>query len=216
MSHPDSAWQNTVQQTRATLLAKLAPDHPAREDAWKQFLELYVPAMRRYARSRHANADQAEEVVAIVVAAFCARIEAGWAYEPGTQPGRFRAFLRTATVRATSRLHEKQKGAVSLIADADVPTHDASALEALSAEEERALFEEALARVKATANPAHVQAWEMQTLHGVPPAQVAQELSASIDAVHQHRSRINRMLREQVERLRQEADALDRPAQARA
>lgn len=211
MSDTAAPWHATIQHTRATLLARLVPDHPAREEAWRQFVELYVPAIRRYARSRQANADQAEEVVAIVVAAFCKRIEDGWAYEQGAAPGRFRAFLRTATVRATTRLLAKERSAKPLIEEADAPLHDASALDAMAAEEERAIFDEALERVKASANPQHVRAWEMQTLHAVPSAQVAQELGASVDAVQQHRSRINRALREQVERLRQTAEELDQP-----
>jgi len=90
--------------TRATLLLRLRD----RTDklSWEEFHDRYGDLLFRYARRRGASAVDAEDIVQDVEMSLLSALD-GFEYD--ASKGRFRAYLRTAVVRAMGRKAKKDQ-----------------------------------------------------------------------------------------------------------
>jgi RNA polymerase sigma-70 factor (ECF subfamily) len=79
-----------MESTRASLLIRIRDRQNAR--AWEEFDSLYRPMLRRFARARGLDANEAEDVVQQCMAAIIGHI-GQFDYDPGK--GRFKGWLRT-------------------------------------------------------------------------------------------------------------------------
>ncbi len=191
--------------TSATLLFRLRDleDH----EAWAAFVERYAPVVftwcRRFALQDSDAADVTQDVLVKLM-----RSMREFRYEPGR--GRFRGWLKTVTANAVRDLARSWEGRIrgsgddtgrEILNSLQAP----AAIDALSAEIEAQYQNELLSRAADSIRERVKQntwaAWELTSLQLLPAAKAAQELGISIGDVYVSRSRVNKMLGEEVQRL---------------
>ncbi|MCA9285989.1 MAG: sigma-70 family RNA polymerase sigma factor, partial [Phycisphaerales bacterium] len=95
--------------TQATLLARLAD----RDDgtAWNEFCDRYGELIRGFARRRGVQDHDCDDIVQEVLIALASAMPQ-FRYDP--EKGRFRAYLKTATIRAVCKKSFQRNRPVSL------------------------------------------------------------------------------------------------------
>ena len=172
-----------------------------REMAWSDFHARYAPAIAGFARRCGASAQDIDDIVQDVMAAFCS-VSGEFAYDPAK--GRFRSWLKTCTVRAAVRRAGKN------LRFRGVPLEEVPQLE-LAVEPvwadvwEQQLVSLALDQLRMNSNGSLAfRAFEQYVLVDRPADVIARELGTSIDNVHQAKSRMTKQLRELVAQLQDE------------
>jgi len=118
--------------THASLLLRLRNE--ADEAAWREFNERYGELIRGFARRRGLQPADCEDVAQDVMLSL-SKVMPGFDYD--AKKGKFRSYLKTATLRAILRKNQKKHGEVALgdieeatrIADADDAVEEAWDLE---------------------------------------------------------------------------------------
>ncbi len=192
-------------QTRGSLLIRLnAEGTDEREVGWQDFYDRYVPLITGFARRAGAKDEEAEDVAHEVMANFF-RASQRFEYDPNT--GRFRGYLKAATLNAMRARWRKQRPMVDIDAGTDLPLEDRYDVDdAWDREWTRSLISRALATVRHSGKQSE-QSWEAFELYGrrgVPIDEVAERLGMKPDAIRQAKSRISRQVRQEIERLRTE------------
>ena len=195
--HPTTADRHL---TRASLFDRLRDGTgPARELAWGEFHARYAPVVAGFARRCGAGAQDVDDIVQDVIAAFFA-VSGEFAYDPAR--GRFRGWLKTCAVRCAIRRAGKN------LRFRGVPLDQVSGVE-LAVEPlwndvwEQALVAQALALIREECRDGIAfRAFERYVLLDQPAERVAAELGVSVDVVYQSKTRITRQLREAVRRVR--------------
>ena len=192
-------------QTRGSLLIRLnAEGTDEREVGWQDFYDRYVPLITGFARRAGAKDEEAEDVAHEVMANFF-RASERFEYNPDT--GRFRGYLKAATLNAMRARWRKQRPMVDVDAGTDLPIEDRCDVdEAWDREWTRNLISRALATVRHSGKQSE-QSWEAFELYGrrgVPIEEVSERLGMKPDAIRQAKSRIARQVRQEIERLRAE------------
>lgn len=200
--------------TPPSLFGRLGSAEPRpREMAWREFYHRYVPVIRAFARSLGVRPGDVEDVVHDVLLGFFGT-RATFVYDPAK--GRFRNYLKTATVRAlAARRRQGKVPTVSLgggdgaarvageLADANVPWVD----DAWTAEWERHVLDRAMADVRqAYRDNKTFRAFELFAILGLPADEVAGRLDMTADGVYQAKKRVTDALRKRVAEM--EADEL--------
>ncbi len=188
--------------TRPSLLLRLRD--PRDKDAWRQFVELYVPLVYRFARKCGLQDADAADVTQEVLRAV-ARSSRRLTYDP--RRGSFRAWLLTVVrsklcdFRAAQQRHGRAAGGpVAQEALANVPAPEAEA--ALWDEEyERRVFAWAAEQVRGTFEPSSWEAFSQTALEGKSGKEVARALGLSVGAVYIAKSRVLARLREVIEQV---------------
>jgi RNA polymerase sigma-70 factor (ECF subfamily) len=174
-------------QTRESIFLRLKQsDARPREIAWGQFRDRYAPVIAGFARNLGAAPQDVDDVVQdVLVGVF--QVCPTFVYEASR--GRFRGYLKTCTVHALNRRRRENRRYVAIPEDVDPA--DTRVEETWNDEWERQLLARAVARVRrAYRNNRTFQAFERTALKGQPPADVAAELSMSLDSVYQARTRL--------------------------
>ncbi len=162
----------------------------------------------RYARSRGASHDDAEDIVQEVEMQFFKAMD-GFEYD--ARKGRFRAYLRSAVIHAMSRRATRQaRQPVGL----DPRTFDCLLGEQESREDDRWEFEwklhrlrQAVQSIAAEFDPTALKAFEMHILAGCPVIKTAEELGLSKWGVYRAKNRILKRVKEKLAELDPDADA---------
>lgn len=94
-----------------TLIARLA-DRARREDAWRDFQELYGNVVFRMARAGGLPRQDAEDVLANVMANFCQSVRSG--FKPWPKPAKFRTYLRSITNRQIAEQRRAGQAQIAL------------------------------------------------------------------------------------------------------
>lgn len=193
--------------TRPSLLARVHATGAAGqdEDAWREFVAIYRPAVYRLARGRGLQHADAEDLAQGVFAAVHRAI-GRWEADPAR--GRFRAWLATATRNAavnalTRKPRDVAAGGTSaqdLLAILTEPDDD-RAEAALRREYRRSLFRQAAGRVRGEFSAGIWQAFHLTAVEGHSVEEAASILGKTAGAVYAARSRVMRRLRSEVERL---------------
>lgn len=187
--------------TGTTLFAVLRDPHNSRE--WNRFVERYGPRVFAWCRARGLQTADAEDATQEVLQRF-ARIAPSFRYDH-SQAG-FRAWLRTVTRNVLSDLardwQRRQAGGnavasarLELLAGADDLDRE------LGAELHRELLEQAMNLVRLRVEPQTWAAFELLALQGKSGKEAAAELQLSIASAYMARSRVNRLLTEEVRKL---------------
>jgi RNA polymerase sigma-70 factor (ECF subfamily) len=190
---------NTNSQTGATLFALL--ESPSDSGAWSRFVERYRPIIFRWCKSRGLQDADAEDVTQEVLGKF-AKVAGRFIYDP-TKAG-FRAWLRTVTRHALADL-AGEKARAPFSGDARAQTllemlQSADDLEGqLDEELQRELLQRAMSVIRQRVEPKTWRAFEL-LVEGRSGNDVARELDLSVAAVYMAKSRIQRMLAEEVRR----------------
>ena len=189
--------------TRASIFQRLVEPKPeVRESAWTEFRQRYAPIIAGFANKCGASRSDIDDIIQDVMTNFMGR-SGNFQYDPSK--GRFRGYLKTCTVRASIRLAGKNMRFRGLplaeVADAEM------AVEPLWDDLwEQQLVAQALQIVREeNADKPAFRAFEQYVLLDRQADIVANELSISVNSVHQAKSRITKQLREIVQQLRKEA-----------
>ena len=191
--------------TRGSLLLRLnASGTLEREIGWRDFYDRYVPLIKGFAGRAGAGGEEAEDVAHEVVANF---FRASHRFEYDATHGRFRGYLKAATLNAMRARWRKRGGQVNLGEHDEVRIDDPGYVDDVWAQEwTRSVIERALEAVRSSGNQSE-QSWEAFDLYGrrgVPAAEVAERLSMSPESIRQAKSRISRQVRAEIERIRTE------------
>jgi RNA polymerase sigma-70 factor (ECF subfamily) len=190
-------------ETRLSLLARLGD--AADQQAWVEFDRRYRPVVLAWCRRWRLQEADAEEVTQRVLARLVAKMRE-CAYDPAA--GRFRAWLKTLAWHALSDLRKEQarpgggsgdSQAQSLLGDVEARAD----LEARLEEQfDLDLLEEARARVRQRVAAATWEAYRLTAEEGLSALEVSRRTGLDVDQVHVAKSRVLRLLQEEVRRLR--------------
>jgi RNA polymerase sigma-70 factor (ECF subfamily) len=189
-------------ETRATLLWRLRAN-PTDPGAWSEFTEWYGRKIYAWCRAWGLQEADAQEVTQEVFLKLSVRLR-DFHYDPSRS---FRAWLKTLTHHAwqdyVARERRPGRGTSSDSAFDQlelVPAQDDLARRIEEAADEE-LFNEAAARVRLRVEPRTWNAFELLAREGQSGAEVATLLGMKVATVFVARSKVQRMLREEVKRL---------------
>jgi RNA polymerase sigma-70 factor (ECF subfamily) len=195
-------------QTRASLLLRLrtTPDDQA---AWKEFVTRYAPLIYAWCRHWHVQSADAEDIAQTVLLKLAGQLRS-FTYDPSR---RFRGLLRTLTHHAWSDFVEAWRRAVPASGDSAVaatldcqPARDDLA-DRLEAAFDQELLDLATVRVRQRVEPHTWEAFRQAALDGLSGAEVAARLGLQVATVFKAKSKVQRLLREEVQRLENEAES---------
>ena len=189
--------------TRGTLLLRLgAGDSIEREVSWQEFHTQYAPIIRGFARNAGCPESLRDDLVQHVMSAFFKASER-FEYDPGR--GRFRGYLKTATINALSRMRHKRRGEIEWdeeqFLDEPARMEDAWSREWLGQVLMRAI---AMAQREGNLSQSSWDAFELYGRRGMALEAAAEQLGMSPAAVSKAKSRVAALVREEIERIRQE------------
>ena len=185
-------------ETSATLLVKLAAQVTGEDEAnWMRFADLYVPAMRDFARG-HGDPSQADDVVQEVLARLA--VFRGHRFQVRDGVGNFRAYLATMIrneLYAAFRKEEARGGGRTVPLDeADLVDSGESVTAALDLEwaaaRHRAAVEHAL--TKTLLSKQNREIYRAYVLEERDIADVARAFGVPRNQVSQVKTRVGRMI----------------------
>jgi RNA polymerase sigma factor (sigma-70 family) len=188
--------------TRVTLLGRLraAPDDPA---AWSEFVAWYGGKIYAWCRAWGLQESDAQDVTQEVFLNLSVRMH-DFRYDPSRS---FRAWLKTLTHHAWQDYLEKQRrpgrgsGSESVMERLAAVAAQEDLAFRLAEAFDQELLKEAAARVRLRVEPRTWNAFHLLAVEGRPGAEVAQRLRMKVATVFVARSKVQRMLREEVGRL---------------
>jgi RNA polymerase sigma-70 factor (ECF subfamily) len=195
-------------QTRLTLLSRLRQE-PTNEAAWTEFLARYEHRVRAWCLGWGLQDADAADVTQNVLLQLSRKMRT-FQYDPS---GSFRAYLKTLTRHAWKDLIEerKKKGVASgdsavqrLLEDMQA---DSGLVECLKEQFDLEVLEEAQTRVQWRVDVQSWEAFRLTALEDIPGAEAAQHLGMTVAAVYKAKSRILKMLQEEVQRVEQGSSA---------
>lgn len=188
--------------TSTTLLRRVAAD-PTDDAAWDSFVDRYGRMVFRWCRRWNLQDADAEDVTQGVLLQL-ARQMRGFRYDPD---GRFRAWLRTVAYRAWVRFLETRKRPGGGTGDSAVwhllesaPARD-EFVRRMEEEADRELLERAAVLVRARVKPHTWEAFRLLAVEELSGKEVADRLGMAVGAAIVARSKVSRMIREELLRL---------------
>jgi RNA polymerase sigma factor (sigma-70 family) len=184
--------------THASLLARLTErkDHTA----WREFHDRYGELIRGFALSRGLQPSDCEDIMQDVLLSLTKAMP-GFQYDPSK--GKFRSYLKTATVRAVLKKNHQKHGEVNLQGieqAARASAADATVDEAWEVEWREYHLRQAIRVIEAEFRQGDQRAFQRYAVEGRDARETAELLEMSVDQVYQAKSRIMRRLAELVER----------------
>lgn len=188
----DSDWQ-----TSTTLLRRVGQS-PTDEVAWTAFTDRYGRLLYRWCRQWGLQPADAEDVTQMVFVELARQMQR-FVYNP---QGSFRAWLRTVAQRAWARFLETRRaaGPTAPLDRLDEAAGD-NLIHYLEAESDRELLELAIAQVRRRVQPHTWEAFHRLAFDGQSGAEAAAALNMRIGAVFVARSKVQKMLRQEIDRL---------------
>jgi RNA polymerase sigma factor (sigma-70 family) len=196
------AWLPT---TRATLLARLRHD-PLNDGAWDEFVEHYGRHIYRWCRQWRLQDADAEDVTQEILLKLARKLRE-FTYNPESS---FRGWLKTVAHHAWRDFVDGRNRAR--------PTGDERIWELLQSVEARddliqkleeafdfELLEAAKVQVRLRVAPHTWEAFQLMAIEGRPVAEVAEKLQMQVAMVYVAKSKVKKMLQEEIQKL--EADA---------
>ncbi len=196
--------ESDTNATHASLFGRLrAKAGPEREVAWDEFQARYAPLIAGFAARCGASRQDIDDIIQDVMTGML-RAADGFEYDPSK--GRFRSFLKTCTVRASIRRAGKNMRFRGMPLD-ELPQAEIAVEPVWNDVWEQQLVARALSvlRNEQSASLAFL-AFEQYVLFDRPAETVAAELGTSVNNVHQAKTRMTKLLKEMVHRLREQED----------
>jgi RNA polymerase sigma factor (sigma-70 family) len=197
-----SNYRGQPSETRLTLLGRLrtAPGDPA---AWSEFVEWYGQKIYVWCRNWGLQEADAQDVTQEVFLKLSVRMQ-DFRYDP---QGSFRAWLKTVSHHTWQDYLGKQRKAGQGSGSTDT-LHRLDAIEAkddlerwIAAAADEELLKEAALRVRLRVEPRTWDAFRLLALEGRSGAEAAKVLGMKVGALFVARSKVQRMLREELARL---------------
>jgi RNA polymerase sigma factor (sigma-70 family) len=193
-------------QTSPTLLARLR-QVPADQAAWARFTERYGRKIYAWCRQWNLQEADAEDVTQTVLLKLAAAMQT-FVYDPEKK---FRAWLKTVVRHAWSDFWSGRKAVAAGGSQAVQLLHTVEArddlVKRLDDEFDREVLEEAQARVRQRVVPRTWRAFELTALEGRSGADAAAELGMKVATVFVARSKVQKMLQEEIRKLEEPEDA---------
>jgi RNA polymerase sigma-70 factor (ECF subfamily) len=187
-------------QTSVTLLARLR-QVPADQAAWAEFTDRYGRKVYAWCRQWNLQEADAEDVTQTVLLKLAEKMQA-FVYDPDRS---FRAWLKTVARNAWNDFWSGRKAAAAGGSQAVELLRTVEAREdlvrRLDDEFDRELLDEATARVRLRVTPRTWQAFELTAVQGRSGAEAAAALGMKVATVFVARSKVQKMLQEEVQRL---------------
>jgi RNA polymerase sigma-70 factor (ECF subfamily) len=189
-------------RTSPTLLGKLARS-PADQAAWGEFAERYGRKIYGWCRHWQLQQADAEDVTQQVLLKLAQKLRT-FAYDP-TQS--FRAWLKTVThhawrdVVASRNRPGAGSGDTRVLERLQSVEAREELVDELNEEFARDLLDEAMARVRLRVQPHTWQAFHLLSVEGRSGAEAAERLGMKVATVFVARSKVQKMLQEEVRRL---------------
>jgi RNA polymerase sigma-70 factor (ECF subfamily) len=189
------------QITSVTLLGRIR-SAPADQEAWGELVDRYGRKIYGWCRQWGLQEADAEDVTQDVLLRLACKLRE-FAYDPSRT---FRGWLRTLTHHAWSDFLQDRKlpgrGGDSPVTQAleQVAARD-DLTRRLDEEFTRALFEEASARVRLRVQPHTWEAFRLTAVEGKSGAEVAALLGMQVATVFVARSKVQKMLHDEVRKL---------------
>lgn len=189
--------------TRASMFVRLQENQ---ELAWTQFVEEYGPMIVAWCLRHSLNESEAADVAQTVLVKLV-QVMRDSKYDP--EKGSFRSWLKTVTNNAVRDVMQTWKRPIRGTGDSFVLSRlkmleDPSALddldECVEAEYNRLLLREAERRVRRRVRDFTWRAFEMTALENRSPQEAAKELNLSIAEIYVAKSRVLKMLSEEVQK----------------
>lgn len=205
MSKADSEELLTAYQTRASLLLRLKKQGD--DQSWREFYGIYGRMIFGYALRYRLSHAEAEDIVQDVCIKMFRQI---LSFDYCPDQGHFRGWLKTVTKHAVIdfiRRKSRRSGHM------DQYTEHMEILNTEKVDEsdliwqhewEKAVFNAALLRVYSRIGTQCRDAFHLFVIEGIPANEVAERLSIKANAIYACKHRILRMIREEVETLRDE------------
>jgi RNA polymerase sigma-70 factor (ECF subfamily) len=193
--------------TSVSLLGRLR-HNPNDQRAWCQFVDRYGRKIYGWCRQWRLQEADAQDVTQNVLAELARELSA-FEYRPS---GSFRGWLRTVVYRAwCDYLRQRQRevqgtGGDAVFAQLSSVAAGEDLLRQLNDECDRELLEEAMARVRLRVQPHTWQAFVLTAIEGRSGAEVAATLRLRVGTVWVARSKVQKMLQEEVRRLEDEGE----------
>ena len=192
-------------RTRGSLLLRLGADETCvRELSWQDFYAQYVPIIRGFARNAGCPSEALEDIVHEVMAGF---YRASERFEYDADKGRFRGYLKRATLNALRTRHRKVGRFEGVDFDEAWLEDESDHGEVLWARawQER-MLERAMTYVREETRLSEqsLDAFELCALRGVPVAEAARQLDLSEAATQKAKNRVAGAVREELDRIRLE------------
>jgi RNA polymerase sigma factor (sigma-70 family) len=188
--------------TSTSLLARVRL-FPRDEAAWALFVERYSPKIQAWCRAWRLQAADVDEVSQMVLLKLADKMRT-FAYDPSQS---FRAWLKTLTHHAwQDYLQSRRRPGVG--AGGSQVLEQLATLEArddlvvhLQEEHDRAVLEEAMARVQARVAAHTWDAFRLLTFENRSGKEAAAALDLEITTVYMAKSRVQKLLREEIDQL---------------
>jgi RNA polymerase sigma-70 factor (ECF subfamily) len=176
---------------------------PADQAAWDEFVRHYAPKVHGWCRRWGLQDSDADDVTQDVLAKL-ARSMKDFAYDPQR---RFRAWLKTVAQHAWSDFVKGRQRQGQGSGDPDVlrllgtvAVRDDLA-QRLQEQFDAELLAEATARVRQRVAAQTWEAFRLTALEGLSGAEAAQRLGGEVGAIYVSKHRVEKMLREEVQKL---------------
>lgn len=187
--------------TRPTLLLRVRDSDDS--EAWTEFVQLYAPVIRGYARRRGLQPADAADVLQDVLVSVSRAIDS-FDYQP--QSGRFRAWLYTVTRHAVFDWFTARKQRPLATGDSEFhqllqQTGQPDESDLWEHDWQQRVFEWAVERAESNFEPSTWQAFWQVAVEGRSPGQVAGKLGISVGAVYIAKSRVTARIRREIEEL---------------
>jgi RNA polymerase sigma-70 factor (ECF subfamily) len=202
-------------ETRLSLLTRIAKPGPADQLAWEEFVDQYGPMIYHWCRRwglQDADAKDVTQQVLLTLPAKMARFK----YNPD---GSFRAWLHTLAHHAWHDFLSRSRHGGLLAGNlyaADplraVPARD-DLVRRLEDEFDLELLDEAVDRVRQRVAAPTWEAFRLTAWSAQPAVEVARQLNKKVATVYVARSKVQRMLQDEIEKLR--VLQADRPSSPR-
>ncbi len=193
--------------TSATLLGRLRESSPD-SAAWQEFVRRYRPRIYSFCLSYPLQPADAEDVTQTVLLKLVVKMR-HFRYDPAQS---FRAWLRTVTRNVLSDFLA-ERGSIKGSGDSDIVRLLANVeareelVRQLEAEFDQELLDEALRRVRPRVPPQQWDAFQLTALEGMTGADAAAKLGMLVATVYTAKSKVQKLIREEIRRL--EGDALE-------
>jgi RNA polymerase sigma factor (sigma-70 family) len=186
--------------TSATLLGRLRKQ-PADAAAWQDFVRRYHPRIYSFCLAHALQPADADDVTQTVLLKLVTKLRE-FRYDAGRS---FRAWLKTVTQHVLSDfLSERREqgsgdtGILKLLQNVEAREGLAQQLEA---EFDQELLEEALRRVRPRLSEQQWDAFRLTALEGLSGAAAAARLGMLVATVYSTKSRVQKLVRDEIHRL---------------
>jgi RNA polymerase sigma factor (sigma-70 family) len=202
--------RDILDRTSASLLGRLR-HQPTDQDAWSEFVDRYGARIYGWCRRWNLQDADAKDVTQAVLASLCIKMKT-FTYDPGQS---FRGWLRTLTHHTWSDLVARRRvvpvggrdgGGTQWLESLEARD---DLMELLNEQFDHELLDVAIVRVRLRVEPHTWEAFRLTAMEGMAGTAVADRLGIKVATVFKAKSKVQRMLREEICRLEGDAPGSD-------